>query len=110
MLCSILFIENQVFGNDCILFSYEKHVGKDAEISLNNTLIQTKLIPKILCYQHYTRYTYTTNERYSILQILTIVFVTCRTQSLQNNTNTTTNDKFPNSNVQQQIYLKCDLI
>ncbi len=108
----ILFEENEIFGTDCLLFSYEKHLSKDAEISLDDTLLQTKLVPNIQC-KNCAGCTYTTNERYSIFQIPQFVFVTVKNNWKTNTANTTKKKLTITDNYQkyaeEQIYIKCDL-
>ncbi|CAF4316724.1 unnamed protein product [Rotaria socialis] len=100
--------ENHVFGRDCILFSNDKHVSKSAEISLDDTLLQAKLAPKIRCRQHCEGYTFTRNANYSILEIPTFVFVTFTVNSAKNSTKSSTTDK-SNESFHKQIYVTCDL-
>ncbi|CAF4782667.1 unnamed protein product [Rotaria magnacalcarata] len=107
MIYSIL-LQNHVFGRDCILFSNDKHVSKSAEISLDDTLLQTKLAPKIRCRQHCEGYTFTRNANYSILEIPTFVFVTFTVDSAKNSTKSSTTDK-SNESFHKQIYVTCDL-
>jgi hypothetical protein len=102
-----------VFGNDCILFSSEKHISKHAEISLDDTLLQTKLVPKIQCTTLCDGRAVMQNARYSILEIPQFVFVTAKRNSIKKNSNTarttTTTTETYNNNVHEQIYIKCDL-
>jgi len=113
MRCLILFIENHILGIDCILFSTEQHIKKNDEISLDDTLLQTKLVPKIRCKNQCEGYSCTSSARYSVLDIPQFVFVTLATNSIKKKTKlitaTTTTDKYQ-KNVQEQIYIKCDLI
>jgi hypothetical protein len=104
---------NYVLGNDCILFSSEKHISKHAEISLDDTLLQTKLVPKIQYTTLYEDKTVIQNTRYSILEIPKFVFVTAKRHSIKKNSNTartttTTTETYKN-NIHEQIYIKCDL-
>ncbi|CAF1130464.1 unnamed protein product [Rotaria sordida] len=48
----------RIFGADCVLFLNEKHLSKNAEISLDDTLIQAKLVPKIRCNNQCEGYTF----------------------------------------------------
>ncbi|CAF1324255.1 unnamed protein product [Adineta steineri] len=100
--------ENHLFGSDCILFSSDEHISEKEEISLDDTLIQPRLTPKIQCKNQCEGYTFTKEARYSILAIPQFVFVTLTTNSIQNKTNTTTTNTY-NTNIHEQIYIKCDL-
>ena len=97
-----------MYDNDYILFSNEKHISKDAEISLDDTLLQLKLVPKIRCKKQCTSYVYTTITRYSVLEIPQFVFVTLTNNPIKSEANTTTTDKY-NKCVQEQICIKCNL-
>lgn len=68
-------LENEIYTNDCVLFSYDKHISNDGEISLDDTLIQPKMTPKLKCAKECEGGWYRKNGHYIIFKIPQFIFV-----------------------------------
>jgi hypothetical protein len=70
-------------------------------------------VPKIKCKKQCPGYIYITNERYSIFELAKFVFVTLTNKPVKNKKSTTrtpiTTDNQYTKDVQEQIYIKCNL-
>ena len=93
-------IENFIFGKDCVLFSWQRHVSKNIEIPLDDILVQARIVPKVQCSNRCDGDTFIKDQRYSIFRAPKFVFVTLETTSAG----------AMNQQMQQRMYIKSGLI
>lgn len=111
---TVLFsIVKPVFCVDCVLFANEEHIRNDGEISLDDILLQPKLLPQLRCDKQCSGHILTKYARYGIFDTPKFIFVTLdntpnkETSSKLTKAMTTTENDRPI--IHPQIYVKCDL-